>query len=168
MTRLCKQAVTLAQDVPETGDSLIRLLLNISAIQTPLAFFLLKQLPTLQNAMEVDSTDALPQLVLGSLRWCDADLSLEPHHPSQHQHWHSMDNDTHINFVPAAAKAVNVNGKMLISMHCNCWCCYVCIIIFAFWLTILKQAMSIVTQKRLSLAVVFQVLTPQKQIQYCP
>jgi len=86
MTRLCKQAVTLAQDVPETGDSLIRLLLNISAIQTPLASFLLKQLPNLQSAMEVDSTDALPQLVLGSLRWCDADLSLEPHHPSQHQH----------------------------------------------------------------------------------
>jgi len=47
---------------------------------------LLKQLPNLQNAMEVDSTDALPQLVLGSLRWYDADLSLEPHHLSQHQH----------------------------------------------------------------------------------
>ncbi len=86
MTRLSKQAVTLAQDVPETGDSLIRLLLNISAIQTPLASFLLKQLPNLQSAMEVDSTDALPQLVLGSLRWCDADLSLEHHDPSQHQH----------------------------------------------------------------------------------
>ncbi len=83
MTRLCKQAVTLVQDVPETGDSLIRLLLNISAIQEPLASFLLKQLPNLQNAMEVDSTDALPQLVLGSLRWCDA---LEPYHPPQHQH----------------------------------------------------------------------------------
>lgn len=78
--------VMLAQDVSETGDSLIRLLLNISAIQTPLAAFLLKQLPILQNAMEVDSTDALPQLVLGSLRWCDADLSFEPHPPSQHQH----------------------------------------------------------------------------------
>ena len=91
MTRLSKQAVTLAQDVPETGDSLIRLLLNISAIQTPLASFLLKQLPNLLSAMEVDSTDAtachrLPQLVLGSLRWCDADLSLEHHDPSQHQH----------------------------------------------------------------------------------
>jgi len=86
LTRLCTQAVTPAQDVPETGDSLIRLLLNISAIQTPLASFLLKQLPNLQNAMEVDSTDALPQLVLGSLRWYDADLSLEPHHLSQHQH----------------------------------------------------------------------------------
>ena len=86
MIRLCTQAVTLVQDVPETGDSLIRLLLNISAIQTPLASFLLKQLPDLQHAMEVDSTDALPQLVLGSLRWCDADLSLEPRYPSQHQH----------------------------------------------------------------------------------
>ncbi|KAA6418674.1 MAG: hypothetical protein FRX49_11327 [Trebouxia sp. A1-2] len=65
------------EDVPETGDSLIRLLLNISAIQTPLASFLLKQLPDLQHAMEVDSTDALPQLVLGSLRWLDE--VVQPH-----------------------------------------------------------------------------------------
>lgn len=58
------------QGVPETGDSLIRLLLNITAIQTPLASFLLKQLPSYQEAERVDSTDALPKLVLGSLRWC--------------------------------------------------------------------------------------------------
>lgn len=70
-----------------------------------------------------------------------------------------MGNDAYINSVPAAAKAVSVNGKMLISMHCSCWCCYVCIIIFAFWFTILKQAM----RKGLRLAIIFYVLNPQKQ-----
>ena len=69
-----------------------------------------------------------------------------------------MDNDAYINSVPAAAKAVNVNGNVLISMHCSYWCCYLCIIIFAFWFTILKQAM----RKGLRLAIIFQVLTPSE------
>lgn len=65
-----EQSSPTMQGVPETGDSLIRLLLNITAIQTPLASLLLKQLPSYQEAVHVDSTDALPKLVLGSLRWC--------------------------------------------------------------------------------------------------
>lgn len=57
------------QGVPETGDSLIRLLLNITGIQTALACYLLQQLPEAQEAAGSQGADSMPQLILGSLRW---------------------------------------------------------------------------------------------------
>lgn len=72
MTSKASQECILVQGVPETGDSLMRLLLNIPEIQTDLASCLLEQLPLLSKSTEGgggDDPSPLPQLVLGSLRW---------------------------------------------------------------------------------------------------
>lgn len=57
------------QGLPETGDSLTRLLLNIPGLQTELACHLLERLPSWTQASDDDTSKSLPQLVLGSLRW---------------------------------------------------------------------------------------------------
>ncbi|KAL3132723.1 hypothetical protein ABBQ32_009229 [Trebouxia sp. C0010 RCD-2024] len=59
------------QGVPVTGDSLIRLLLNIPGIQTALAWTLLHKLPDAMEAQGSQEADNLPGLILGSLRWLD-------------------------------------------------------------------------------------------------
>ena len=57
------------QGVPETGDSLVRLLLNVTGVQTALACFILRTLPKVQETAGSQNADSMPQLILGSLRW---------------------------------------------------------------------------------------------------
>lgn len=73
---LCATAQVWPQGVPVTGDSLIRLLLNIPGIQTALACALLHKLPDAMEAQGGQEADSLPGLILGSLRWCLAEPSI--------------------------------------------------------------------------------------------
>lgn len=52
-----------------TGDSLIRLLLNITGIQTALACALVQKLPEAMEGQGSQEADSLPGRILGSLRW---------------------------------------------------------------------------------------------------
>ena len=63
-SQVCPQGVSV------TGDSLIRLLLNIPGIQTELACALLHKLPDAMEAQGSQEAEGLPGLILGSLRWC--------------------------------------------------------------------------------------------------
>lgn len=60
-----------------TGDSLIRLLLNITGIQTALACALVRKLPEATEAHSSQEADSMPTRILGSLRWCLA-KALQP------------------------------------------------------------------------------------------
>ena len=52
-----------------TVDSLIRLLLNITGIQTALACALVQQLAAAMEAQGSQEADSMPGCILGSLRW---------------------------------------------------------------------------------------------------
>ena len=55
--------------MPMTGDSLVRLLLNIADIQTALACALVHKLPAAMEAQCSQEADSMPGRILGSLRW---------------------------------------------------------------------------------------------------
>ena len=57
------------QGVPMTGDSLIRLLLNLTGIQTALACALVQKLPEAMEAQGSQEAGSMPRRILGSLRW---------------------------------------------------------------------------------------------------
>lgn len=54
--------------LPLTGDSFVRLLLNVAPIQTDLASSLLERLPEFID--EADDAKDVPTLLLGQFRWC--------------------------------------------------------------------------------------------------
>lgn len=54
-----------------TGDSFVRLLLNVAPIQADLSDLLLERLPEFIDSSEVgdDEDKAIPALLLGQFRW---------------------------------------------------------------------------------------------------
>ena len=47
----------------------MRLLLNVTSMQTGLACMLVKHLPDTQEVQTSEDAESMPQLILGSLRW---------------------------------------------------------------------------------------------------
>lgn len=71
----CPDPKLVSQGLPETSDSLVRLLLNLPKLQTALSCFLLERLSSWRQATdnEEDPSKSLAFLVLGSLRWYAVD-----------------------------------------------------------------------------------------------